>query len=277
MLNGNGEGSRYRVDAVAKAMALLAAFGDPPHRFSLTELSQRTALSKNQTFRLLQTLLDTGFVRQEPETKFYSLGVGVYQLVGALRGGDELILAASEALDWARDATAETINLIARDGADGAICVDKRESGQRLQITARIGARFALHAGASPKLLLAFSDDACIERYLARHQPLPAPSPRTLTDPAALWRELRQIRERGYAVSDEDLDLGACAVAAPVRDRSGAVIAGVSVASPATRFGPVERDRHRAIALEAGERISAALGYRAASGLPGTAAMASGS
>lgn len=114
----------------------------------------------------------------------------------------------------------------------------------------------------SPKLLLAFSDDVSVERYLERHPTLPALTPATVTDPGQLWEEIRRIRQRGFAISDQDLDLGACAVAAPVRNRQGAVVAGISVASPASRFGPAERERNRATAIEAGERISHNLGHR---------------
>ncbi len=262
--------SRYHVDAVAKAMRLLATFGAPPHRFSLTELSTRSGLSKNRTFRLLQTLAKTGFVCHEPDTKLYRLGLAVFGLAGALRAGDELLLAAGEALDWACDASGETVNLFAPDGEDGAICVDKRESDRHLQISARIGARFALHAGASPKLLLACAGDAFVARYLERHQPLRAFTSATIVAPGRLWEEVRRIRAQGFSVSDEDLDRGACAIAAPVRDRRGAVVAGVSVAAPATRFGPAERERTRAIAVEAGQRISRNLGYRmvTAQGMP---------
>lgn len=254
--------SRYRVDAVAKALRLLEVFTIPPHRFNLTELSARANMSKNQTFRLLCTLGEAGFVRQEPETKSYRLGVRMFQLAGALLEGDDLLLAAGEALTWARDTTGETVNLIARDGPDAAICVDRRGSPRPLQITARVGARFALHAGASPKLLLAFSDDRTIEWYFARHQSLPAFTAATITDPVALRAELQRIRAQGYAISDEDLDAGACAVAAPIHNRRGDVIAGVSIASPASRFGPVERERNRTVALEAAARISQNLGYQ---------------
>lgn len=256
-------GPRYRVQAVVKATALLGAFSEPPHRFTLTELSQRTQQSKNQAFRLLQTLLETGFVRLEPGSKVYCLGPAAYRLLGAVQLGDELVLAADQTLDWVRDETGETINLIARDGPDAAVCVAKRESARRLQITAQLGKRFTLHAGASPKLLLAFSPDDRIDAYLARHQPLRALTPYTITEAHQLWDEIRRIREEGFATSDEDLDLGACAVAAPIHDRSGEVVAGISLAMPAARFGPLERDRFRSIALEAGRRISTVLGYDA--------------
>lgn len=264
MVKATDDTARYRVDAVVKATALLGAFAGPPHRFNLTELSQRTELSKNQTFRLLQTLLGVGFVRQDTRTKVYSLGPGMYRLLGAVQESDELVLAADETMDWLSNETGETINLITRDSADYAVCVAKRESEQRLQITARLGKRFRLHAGASPKLLLAFSGDERIEKYLARQQPLPALTPYTIVDPGELRREISRIREEGYAISEEDLDLGACAVATPIRDKSGAVIAGISLAVPAARFGVAERERYVEIMLDAGKRISAALGYDAA-------------
>lgn len=87
-------------------------------------------------------------------------------------------------------------------------------------------------------------DDETIARYLAAHRSLPAFTPFTLTDEAALWADLRRARERGYAVSEQETGLGACAIAAPT-----------------TRFVPTDRGRNRAAAVEAAGRLSAHLGY----------------
>src|SRR5262245_34331457 len=130
----------YRVAAVDKALSVLDAFATPPHHFGLTELSARTGLSTNQTFRLLQTLVAARFVRQEPDTKLYRLGPRVFGLIRALFHGDELLLAARDALEWAQARTGETVALIARDGDDGSICVDVRESDHPLLVAAAIGA-----------------------------------------------------------------------------------------------------------------------------------------
>lgn len=253
---------KYRVESVARAAGLLSAFLRPPHRFGVTELSRATQLTKNQTFRLLQTLLQEELVVQDPDTKAYTLGYRLVELGGVALRGSTLVQVAAPVLDAVAEQTGETINLIARAGDGVAICVDKRESRWALQISARVGARFALHAGATPKLLLAFSAPEVIEAYLDQRCPLTRFTPYTLTERDELLAELERIRRQGYAVSDEDLDLGACAVAAPIRDHRGVVVAGISVASPVTRFGPDERQRNTEAALGAAREISQRLaGY----------------
>lgn len=254
---------RYRVDAVAKALTILDVFIAPPHRFTLTEISRRSGLSTNQTFRLLQTLVEGRFISYEPDTRSYTLGLHLFRLTGALRNSDDLLRLGAPILLWARDASGETANLVVKDGEDGAVSIAARESKQELHATASRGAWQPLHAGASPKLLLALRDEALIDRYLAAHQPLPAYTPHTITDPDTLRAELRAIRERGYAVSQQENRTGACAVAAPVFDRRGAVLAAFSLTAPLARFAAADRDRHIALALTAAQRLSAQLGHAA--------------
>lgn len=255
------DASRYSIEVVAEAMTLVQAFTAPPYRFTLTELSVLTGLSKNKTFRLLHTLVQSGMVRQEGDTKRYSLGMPVLRLASALQAGDELLLAARDTLDWVQDTVDERVNLGTFDGEDHALCIDTRESSRRIQISARIGARFPLHAGAIPKVLLAFSGDAAIAAYLERN-----PAPQVFTSSTVrsgdeLKEELGAIRRTGISVSDGDMDEGVCAIAAPVFDRHGKIVAGLSVAVPSARFAPDDRERLQGVVVEAGERISRNLGF----------------
>lgn len=260
------EDSRYAVEVVAEAMHLLQAFSAPPYRFTLTELSVLTSLSKNKTFRLLHTLVQSGMVSQEADTKRYMLGLSVLRLASALQASNDILLAARDTLDWMQDTANERVNLGTFDGEDHALCIDTRDSSRRLQISARIGVRFPLHAGAVSKVLLAFSGADAIEGYLRRN-----PVPRTFTaktvrTPDELRDEMRAIRRAGISVSAEDLDEGACAIAAPIFDRNGKIAAGVSVAVPVARFGADDRERYRDLVVEAGERISRNLGFVARPG-----------
>jgi DNA-binding IclR family transcriptional regulator len=126
-------------------------------------------------------------------------------------------------LAWAHELTSETVALMVPDG-DDAICVDVRESAHPLLVAAFVGARAeCLHAGAVGKLFLAARDDAAIDRYLAEHAPLRRYTARTPVTPDAVWAELSSVRAQGYAVSDEEVEVGMYGIAAPVRDRRGAV------------------------------------------------------
>lgn len=247
---------KYRVESVGRAITLLSAFLRPPHRFGVTELSKATKLTKNQTFRLLQTLVQERLVVQDPDTRAYALGYRLVELGAVAATGSTFVQIAAPLLDRLAAETGEAVNLVVRDDDCSAIAVDKRDSRWRLQISARVGGRFALHAGGATKVLLAYSPPEVIERYIATCSPLEAFTPHTITDPDALRAQLAKIREQGYGLSEQDLDVGVCSVAAPIRSITDEVFAAVGVAVPTTRFGPKERCRFIKATVAAADEIS---------------------
>lgn len=255
----------YRISAAEKAFQVLNAFSVSPHRFTLTEIAAATGLSANQAFRVLQTLLAIGFVRVEPESKTYRLGARLFALIPALYHGDELLVASRDALDAAQCQTGEMVSLIVADGDDATICIDSREPGCTGCGAGGIGSRSThLHAGAAGKLLLAFSLDERIARYLAAHDPLHRFTPRTCATADDLWAAIRQVRQDGYAVSLGEVSEEMYGIAAPVRDRRGDLVATVTLAASLVGTGSGERDRQTAAMIETARRISTNLGYRAA-------------
>jgi DNA-binding IclR family transcriptional regulator len=122
-----------------------------------------------------------------------------------------------------------------------------------------IGRRTPLHATSSGKVLLAFADEALRETILGQALPLHTES--TVTDSAELARQLDQAVERGWAATNEELEVGLTAVAAPIRDGSGRVVAAVSVSGPSYRLTAASFDSVAARVIEAAAEISIRLGY----------------
>jgi DNA-binding IclR family transcriptional regulator len=252
----------YSVAAAEKALRVLDAFVNPPHRFSLTEVANLAGVSTNQAFRLLQTLVGAGYVVQDPETRSYRLGPHLFGLVGALYRGDALLAAASDVLTWVQEETGETVALMALDG-DETVCVDVRESGHPLLVSAAIGSRAGdLHAGAVGKLILSTWSDERVAGLLANNTPLKRFTANTPVTADAVLAEIRTIRERGYSVSDEEIADGMYGIAAPIVDRTGRFTAALSLSAPVSRANPEQRIRHRDAIVEAGRRISSNLGFR---------------
>jgi DNA-binding IclR family transcriptional regulator len=252
---GSNEG-RYTIASVARAIGLVDAFLQPPHHFALTELSNTTGQTKNQTFRMLQTLSDAGVVMMDPETKRYRLGYRVLEWGVMAQKGSPLAVAASPVMDRLVEQVGETIVLTSRTGDFYAICVDKRESSHALQISARVGRRVPLHCGAGSKCILAYSSPEFVERFLQDATPLPRYTDKTITEPDKLREEIQRIQERGYSISDEDLDPGACSIAAPINDQTGRVIAAISIASPKVRFTDEDIPARQRIIRESAQEIS---------------------
>ncbi|MCC6793124.1 MAG: IclR family transcriptional regulator [Thermomicrobiales bacterium] len=254
----------YRISAVEKAFAVLNAFCDAPHHLSLAEVSGRSGLSTNQAFRVLQTLIAVGYVRQEPESRNYELGPAAFRLIAPLFNADELVLAGRDEVDKIFDATGEISSVMAFDRNLASVCVYVRLNEQPLAIPTAIGSTSTeLHAGAVGRLILAARSDDEVNAFLDGREPLKTYNAHTLTDREAIMAAIRVARDHGYAVSDEEIVEGWYGVAAPILDKRGTAVAAVTLVAPLTRAGIEERERHLRMVLDAAKRISSNLGYRA--------------
>ena len=142
---------------------------------------------------------------------------------------------------------------------DAVVYLDQ-VTGTRSVVTVNwVGRRTPLHDTSNGKVLLAFADDADVDRVLSR--PLERATKRTITDVVELRAQLQAVRERGWAQTHEELEEGLNAVAAPVRDAEGRVIAALSVSGPAFRMPEVDLARIGRSTIDAANAISQRLGY----------------
>jgi IclR family KDG regulon transcriptional repressor len=259
------ESSSYHVQSVLSAFELLFAFLKPPvgnGELGVSELARRCGQTKNQTFRLLQTMIAAGVVIQNPENRTYSLGYRLLELGAAAQAKSNLVHAARSTIDRVPIEAGDRINLGMLSADFATVLIDSRSLAYELPVYQTIGARFALHAGSGSKLLLAFSDPEYFEEYIRVASPLKRFTPYTCVQPSLLRQECAQIREQGYSLSFQDLELNRCSLSVPIRDRHNDVIAGLSMSSHSSRFR--EEDRHRKLAIlrSACDEISKRLGYR---------------
>lgn len=161
-------------------------------------------------------------------------------------------------LNEVRNATGECVCLFMLDGRE-AVCIALREGLGLVNITARVGHRYLLHAGAAPKAILANQPDAFVRQVIDEHG-LPAYTPHTITESAELQQTLAEIRQRGFALSNEDMLIHAFEVAVPIYDRDDQVRAALSVTGPVDRFGLEERTAALRVIAEVCDRISVSLG-----------------
>lgn len=228
------EGRDYSIsvlDYALRALEVLLMAG--AQGLGLSELAVRLNVNKSRAFRILTTLEQQGFVVQDEATKSYRLGLKLLHFGEAVRRDLHLPQVAAPVLDQLATATGETVFLGVIDGLE-AVCVDKRESRHPVRLYAEIGRRAPLHAGGIPRVLLAFR--ALEDTDIVSRLPLKPITSETLVDRERLVEELARIRERGYAVSVNDLDIGVTAVAAPIRDHLGRVTAAVGVSGPNERL-----------------------------------------
>lgn len=247
--------------AVLKVFAILESLAEE-RRASLADIAQRAMTSKTTAHRLLQTMIDLGYVEQEPDTEKYGLTLKLFGL-GAriLRGQEDLLRAADREMGKLSRATGESINLGVMDDFDQRVAyIHKYDSTYNLSMQSTLGKRNPLHSTSLGKALLAFRDEGEIRERLARMD-LRKLAPRTITDPDDLFRELMQVRENGFAEEIEESEAGVRCMAAPVLDYAGKSVAAISIAFPLIRFDETRKSEYVRLLTDAGRAASAALGH----------------
>ena len=245
--------------SVSRAIALLKAFSDQQPEWTLGELAQRVGLNKATVHRLLAALEAEQFIARNTVTGGYRLGPELIVLGGYAVRANDLPIVSRPVLEELAESTGETTTLEVLAG-DAVMILDEVPSRHLLGIAQDVGMRLPLHATSTGKLLCAHRSGDQAGELLG--EPLRALTPHTITSPAALRRQLDGIRACGYAVTAGELELGFTAVAAPVRDAAGRVVAAVSVGGPSSRLDGDVLERVVELTRRAGEQISCRLGFR---------------
>ncbi|MGY1722708.1 IclR family transcriptional regulator [Blastococcus sp. SYSU DS0533] len=251
----DGDGQPALVQSVDRALAMLAVLADRGSA-GATDLGAELGVHKSTASRLLATLEAHGLVEQRGERGTYRLGFGLVRLAGASAAQLDLSRLGREACERLAAELDETVNLAVLDG-DSAVNISQVQGSASVGVLNWVGRRTPLHATSSGKVLLAFGTAAAraalpatsLERY----------TPSTITDVALLDEVLAGVRERGWAATEGELELGLNAVAAPVCAPDGRLVAALSVSAPSyrlprDRFGDVA-ERLCAVATETGRQL----------------------
>lgn len=246
------------IQSVQRAAALLKVFDNGPAELGVSELSRKTRLHKSTASRLLATMEREGLLERVPGTEKYRLGFMLVRLAGQVTHFGDIRMTARPVLVQLAEASRETVHLAALD-EDEVINIEQISGPHLVRDTNWVGRRTPLHCVANGKALLAFRPASEIARVLAG--PLARFTERTIVDAERLRSELALVRERGYAQALGEIEEGLNAVAAPVRDGGGEVIAAVSVSGPAYRVTTERIAELGALTVAAARRISERLGY----------------
>ncbi len=251
--------ARQPLQTVVKALATLRLFTLEREWLGVREIARLLDINSATVHNILRTLMDTGLIEQHPESKKYRLGLGLVRLAGTKLAQLDVVTASAGPMKDLLTETGETISLAVLYGND-LVYLAKMESLQAVRVASRIGGGAPLHASAHGKSLLAFLDDDSINRLLT--PPLLSYTSATVTDVRKLRAELKQIRVQDYAVDRGAYLPDVNAVAAPIRDASGHVIASLAIVALASRLPVAKVKTYAALVKGAAGRISSALGYR---------------
>jgi len=258
--NSAKAGRSDRTDMVGKALGLLVLLGDEPRGASAAEISRRAQLPFSTTYRLLGSLTRDGFVDYEAEGRRYHLGLRIFQLGQRVSNHHGFAGAALPVLRRVTEQTGEATILSVRDGHHH-LTVNKVDGPQTFRVTSDPGHLGALHTTSVGKALVAFAEDGERQRLVEELELQPL-TKFSITDRDAFRAEIEQVRNRGYAVMDEENELGMRAVAVPVFNSQGHAFASLATAVPVFRLSVEGLVAHVPLLQEAAAELAARLPQR---------------
>ncbi len=252
MSNQNGS-SVQSVDRALTILETLARSGEA----GVTDLAAALEVHKSTAFRLVATLESHGLVEQIDGRGKYRLGIGLLRLAGATTARLDVVQEARPISRKLAADTGETVNVsVLADRS--ALYLDQVAGSSALQSHNWVGQHIPLHATANGKVLLIGLDDDQLGEMLGRLQ---AYTDTTITTRDKLRKELAQVREQGYAVAVDELEVGLAAIAAPIHNAHGDVIASMSVSGPTFRLTEERIDEIIPPLVEAAAEVSHRLGW----------------
>jgi IclR family pca regulon transcriptional regulator len=253
----------YFVQSLERGLSVIRAFGEDRPELTLSEVAAQTDLTRAAARRFLLTLCDLGYVRADGRR--FALTPRVLELGYAYLSSLSLPELAEPHLERLAAEVRESSSVSVLDG-DDIVYVARVPTSRIMRVAINVGTRFPAHATSMGRVQLAALTDAELDAYLDRVELRPLTA-NTLIDPAKLRAELARTRAQGWALVDQELEEGLRSVAAPIRDRTGRVVAAVNVSAHASR---ASKDAVRRVLLPpllaTAERIEADL--RAASATP---------
>ena len=254
MSNTEGAAGVQSVDRALTILTILARLGHA----GVTEIATELGVHKSTAFRLVSTLETHELVEQTEERGKYRLGLGLVRLAGASTARLDVVQEARSVCRKLAAESGETVN-VAVLSDQAALYVDQVAGGSSLPSHNWVGQHIPLHATSNGKVLLSGLEADEVDRRVAA---LPAYTERTITDRRRLHEELAAVRERGYAVATDELELGLTALAAPVRSAHGDVVASVSVSGPSYRLPETRVSDLVVLVVEAADAVSRRVGWQ---------------
>lgn len=227
--------AKSSVQSADRLFSILEHLSMHPGGTSLTELSISVGLPKPTVSRLLAALIDNGYAAKTPDSRLYRITMKAFLVGSRAIEGTGILPAARPFLEKLAEASGETVHLVTRID-DDVVYLYKDEGGSGVMRTAsRVGQRSPMYCTGVGKCILACLGDNEIKEYWQR-QSIVSHTKNTITSFHGFIKEIKLIRSRGWALDDEEHEIGVRCIAAPVLDISGNAIASISLTAPAAKL-----------------------------------------
>lgn len=250
--------NKRSIGSLQKGLDILCCFTFEDETLSAQVISKRLSIPLSTIYRYLETLEEKGFLSKDGG-KNYQLGYMAFQLGNIIALQRKLVNKALPYLKSLSSISGETIFLSMIAGWR-TLVLETVEAPSRLKLTVDPGSTQPLYAGAASKILLAYQKDSFINSFFQKIV-MTKVAENTTTDRSLIRKELRIIREQGFAFSCQEVDSGASAIAAPIFNRKGSVIAGLVAAGPKERFSEQTRPQLIKMLKDSAKKISEDLMY----------------
>jgi len=252
------------VQTIERVSQILDRVGQNPQGMSIRDLSAGLKLPKGTVHRLLSSLSYFGYIRQDPETKNYFLGLKLMELSTHLSNQLDFRRVAEPILRQLAERTKQTAHMVIYD-RDEVVYIEKIETEQPaggLKMASRVGSRNPAHSSAVGKVLLSHFPEEAVEAFLTK-KGLPRQTANTITHPDAFRKHLRTVRSQGFAMDDEENEKGIRCLGAPIFDGRGSPVAAISVAGPVFQMTKkFVQESVRKEVMAAAAEISRRLGFK---------------
>jgi IclR family acetate operon transcriptional repressor len=247
------------IQSVGRAFSILEQFSSGERALGVTTIAKRAGLHKSTCFGLLHTLQRLGYIQHDAENGLYSLGLKAFELGQAYIGGMDLRSVTHPFLLQILEKSHETVHLVVPEGRR-AVYIDKVEAPHAMTISSRIGQEASIHSTAVGKVLLAHMCEEDRAKVLSGG--LQRFTQQTITDEDQLREHLQRIRECGYAIDDQEREVGLRCVAAPIFNARKQAVAAISISGTSPRITREKLDELSQIIKQSAQEISRLLGYR---------------
>lgn len=248
-----------RIQSIDRAILILKCFTENRKEMKLSEIAYELDLNKSTVHGIISTLKYHGLIEQDEETQKYRLGMYIVELGNLVLNSIDIRKIAYPIIRDVSKQLNETVHLSKLDGSE-LVYLDKVESNQSMRIFTFVGSRMPIYCTGMGKAMLAYKNDDIINKFLP--EILKPMTRNTITDKKELLKQLKTIRERGYAMDNEENSDGLRCIAAPIFDHNGEVRYSISVSGPTVRITEDKTENVAKIIKESAKEISYRLGYK---------------
>jgi IclR family transcriptional regulator, KDG regulon repressor len=247
------------VKSVSRALDIILLISMKKSGLGVTEIARQIDINKSSVYRILSTLVQYGFIEQDKETGRYKLGYKFLEVSSRLLESIDLREEARPFLTELEKETNEVIHLVVYDQGE-VVYIEKLDGNEALRMHSKVGKRAPMHCTSVGKAILAYLPANIVAGILER-KGMPVHTDRTIINHDEFLKELTQVREKGYALDDEENEFGIRCLGVPIFDHLGQVAAAISISGPTIRMTDERLQQLQPKILSIGKKISRRLGY----------------